>query len=264
MTDKHLARLKEFGVSFDELQSLFENLEDPYTVFVGGSIVEGYGNAESDIDAYVIYAREIPAQEITEFKFEGRTVGFDYVSDRRVDLESWSLSYINTIAEKIRSCSADLWKSAFIPTENEITFAHRILNGIPLVNTENFLELQARFESSQVSKLLAARYLAAYNDVAEDASGAITSRQYGPMLLLSRDAVRLALDAYIASMGETNAKAKWRFQKLEKIGDPDLSQQYWNIELGTDLHSHDDIPTCAEEWLRFATKLTYQATRKIQ
>ena len=74
---------------------------------------------------------------------------------------------------------------------------------------------------------------------------------------MSRKVIETAVDAFVCSRGETNAKEKWRFNKLEKLHDINVLERYWALEL-PHIVEQKDILVHAKECLRFANTLVLQ------
>jgi hypothetical protein len=99
-----------------------------------------------------------------------------------------------------------------------------------------------------------------YTASAEDAAGAIMSKQYGAALLMARSSLQIAMDAWLAACGDTNTKDKWRFFRLEKLGDPVLVERYWALELPR-IERREDILQYAKECLRYAEEIVAKAQK---
>lgn len=234
---------------------------DAYTIYVSGSIMEGYGNAESDLDVYIIFKEEIPLIDV-DIQTQEKTISLKFTPRWRLDVESWALPHLISVAKQLQGCDPDNGVDCLRLPETDLIFAHNLRVGIPIYNVDNFETLRGNFDFKHLAQLLIGRYLFLYNNVAEDASGSLTTKQLGTALLTARDTVRLAIDAFNASNGETNIRSKWRFQKLEKIGNPEILQRYWDIEMGTQIHTKDDVIPFVEDCLMFANQLVVRAIRK--
>lgn len=250
MTIDTLARLESLSINKDEI---LENLylpEKPYTVFLSGSVIEGYGNAESDLDLFVVYENAVPPvrSDITQ---ESNLISMEYIADWRVDIESWSSKTISAIASRISQSDLKDVGACMAISLSDFNLAHSIRIGLPIQNEENFQHLQQALDIQHISSILTERYLRFYYAAAEDAAGAIVSKQYGTALITARHSVEFALDALMAFHQETNIKEKWRFQKLAKLGMPLLLERYWQLETAS-LPTQEDVLPYAKDCLFFA------------
>lgn len=261
MSSDYEAQLSKLGVKTNEVLSSLNLKEEPYTIFLSGSVIEGYGNAESDIDVFVIYPTDIPSQRI-DLAWDTNVISLEYIANRRVDIEHWAKQQAFSVAQRLQDCppGLDHWSECVKVTQNDIEFAHSVRIGVPLRHKEHFEQLRAAFDYTHLSRILLTRYVYYYGCALEDASGAIASKQHGAALITSRSTLQYAVDAFLAGKGETNTKDKWRFFKLEKVEDPILMEQYWALET-PQISNRDDVLRHAEQCLRFANSLALKAQR---
>lgn len=247
--------LERFGIDAEQVLVAVPH-SDASTCFVSGSIVEGFGNAESDLDVFLVYDGEASGGG-AEYHRDTNTIAFEYLEGVRIDVERWSAANVRGVADRLGACQIDDWDACLNVPVGDLQFAHRILVGWPLREAERFHELQALFDGEHLARLIATRRLAEYHGVAEDASGAIKSQQHGAALLMARRALQLAVDVLVAAHGETNVKDKWRLFKLERIGAPDIVARYWSLETAG-IEQRDDVFKYAKQCLSFAQTLVMQ------
>ena len=233
-------------------------IRDRECTFVSGSLIEGLGNAASDLDVYVITdSRETPPAAMT-FRWGSSTVMIDYVGDLRTDVELWPRATVLACAAAIGACApGDIAAAAGIE-DRELQLAHRLRVGVAVEGAEILAELQAKFDWAHLSRVICNRFLADYNGWAEDASGAVRDGDPGTAMLASRLALGCAVDAHLAASGDTNSKAKWRFKKLQALGDDDLARNYLELEADTSTEPAALLAQ-ARSRLRYAVGLTSKA-----
>jgi hypothetical protein len=255
-------RLRELGINVQEIITGLPTPVEPHTIFISGSVIEGYGNAESDLDLFVVYPEALPEVR-AEYTATTNLTSLEYVGDWRLDIESWSRSQIIDAARRFRECSADLenWAECIQFTIAELDLAHRINIGIPLYNEPNFVELRNEFDAQHFSEILRTRFIYYYGVSLEDATGAISSKQYGTALIATRKTLQFAVDALLAAHGETNAKDKWRFFKLEKLGNASLIDLYWRLELPC-ISQGDEVLAWARDCLSVANQIVIDAQKR--
>jgi hypothetical protein len=240
--------------------------EGASVAFVSGSLVEGYGNAASDLDLLLL-GEERPrpvsrsaGEEPAVFTFQECEIQIDFADGVRIDTELWRLADAERIADSLNAWD---FSSRQAPPEYCSQFAHRVRIGLSLVAGEGFERLRARFDWDWMAVLLAGRFLESYNDLAEDATGAIQASDAGTAVLTSRWALGAAVDAHLAACGHTNAKAKWRFAKLRHLGQDDLLARYLATE--TDgARGDEEILAQAKQRLRLAAALAQSTQERVR
>lgn len=257
--NSHYKRLSALHIEPDKVLADLSLSTDPYTVFLSGSIIEGFGNAESDLDVFVVYPDELPTMR-TDFDRGSNTIAVEFTTDWRLDIESWSRPQVFQVAHSLNHCPPENQNACMNLQPFEIDLAHRFRIGIPILKEDHFQELLQAFDFQHISKIIMMRSLICYNSVAEDAAGAIASKQYGTALLTARQAVQFAIDAFLAASGETNAKEKWRFQKLERLQAEEQLKQYWTFET-PHITSQEDVLSYAKSCLLFAQRTTIEAQK---
>lgn len=253
---EELGILEKLNVDVGEVLSSLELPVEPDTIFISGSVTEGYGHAASDLDVFVIYPRQVRVE--ADLAWESHTVLSRWLSNWRLDIESWEKAEILAAAGRLRSIGTEDWEACRNAKLADIHIAHRVRGGIPIQSEANFRELQKAFDYAHLSQILISRCVSWFESVADDVVGAIDSGHAGLALLTVREAVGLAIDAYIASKGETNTKAKWRFAKLRRLGETDVLERYWAVELPR-VDRRDGVIDFARQSLDFANELMFKA-----
>ncbi|HLF27511.1 MAG TPA: nucleotidyltransferase domain-containing protein [Anaerolineae bacterium] len=253
-----VALLEKLNVDVDEVLSNLELPIEPYTIFISGSVTEGFGHALSDLDVFVIFPKQV--QVSVDIAWENHTISNKWIANWRLDIENWEKAEILKAARRLQEIGIEDWDACRNAKLADIHIAHRMRGGIPIQSEDNFRELQRAFDYDHFSQILVSQRVAWFESVAEDVVGAIDSKQAGLAWLTVREAVGLALDAYIASKGETNTKAKWRFAKLSKLGETEVLERYWSCELPR-LDHREAIIDFAKQSLDFANELMFKAQK---
>lgn len=248
------------------LTTLGRKVSDAYPdklfAFISGSLVEGFGNASSDLDVFIVTkddSRDLPAQgSATRFRFEDYAIDVDFQDRRRIDTEVWQLSKIMNAVSSIANCGLDTWVAASTLDEKVIDLAHRIRIGVPVAGDEEFAATKSGFDWERLRRILCHRFLNDYNAQAEDAAGAIKANDFGSALIMSRIVLGSALDALLAAHGMTNPKPKWRYRKLLAHNDQKLLKRYLEIEVEPD-DNPAGILSRARDRVRFATEIAGSA-----
>jgi hypothetical protein len=251
--------LEELGIDAEEVMAALPLKAETFTIFLSGSVLEGYGNTESDLDVFIIYSDQVPSQGVT-YTRESYDISFEYISNWRLDVESWAKEQVFSVAQRLDRCSSEDRNACINVAFSDIQMAHRVCVGVPIRHPECFERLREAFDFEHLSHIIMTRCLVFCDGTTEDAAGAIDSEQHGAALLTSRQSVQLAIDALLAAHGETNPKDKWRFFKLEKLGDPTLLERYWALETSNISHQ-DDVLEYAKECLTFANQIVLRAQK---
>lgn len=232
--------------------------------FVSGSLIEGIGNARSDLDVFVVtpHGDVESAVDAVPFTFGEARIDISYAEDIRVDTEVWTIHSIRVAAKQLREVPLDDRAAMTSMDERRLQLAHRIRIGVPTVHDEMFRSIQGLFDYARLAFVLCNRFLADYLNDAEDAAGAIGAGDGGTALLTSRAALGSVVDAYLAAHGETNAKPKWRVPKLRRHGDDALLTSYLSHEAQTGIDD-DALLGAAKRRLRAANQLAQRTREKI-
>ncbi|MFL6130864.1 MAG: hypothetical protein ACJ73E_17590 [Mycobacteriales bacterium] len=240
---------------------------DAVTAYLAGSLVEGYGNTQSDLDLFVLFAGAPPAAAGggAAAAFDGAgiyRVDLDYTDGVRVDTECWPLPAVLDVAKRLNESPADDWTAPVSLPEELFQLVHGIRIGMPVAAPAEFERVQAAFDWDHVCLLRYIRHMSVYTGSSEDAVGAVQAGDHGTALLTSREALGAAADALLAAAGSTNTKPKWRFTKLRGIGRADLGDQILAAELDPD-PAPEALLARAKDRLRLASDLTLAAARAV-
>jgi hypothetical protein len=253
----------------ESLTGIARTVADRYrgstTVFLSGSLVEGIGNDSSDVDVFVVHddgtALSGSASGV-DLTIADALVNIDYVDDVRIDTEHWMHGAVLGVATAIAEAASAGEIAAGGIAEHQLQLAHRIRVGFPVTGKREFTEIQAAFDWSKLSRVLAMRFLSMYSDAAEDAAGAVRAGDVGTALLASRRTLGAVTDALLAIAGCTNNKQKWRFAKLRQLGDRELLDTYLAAEVDTGT-ADGVLLDGARRRLRYAAELALDVARRL-
>lgn len=221
-------------------------------VYLTGSIVEGFGNSSSDLDFYVI--TRAPLHNRPQIVIEN-------LESLRLDIEYWEYDRVLRLAEKIdRMELNNPDKMPDLLSDAEADFCHRLKIAVPAQNGIGFEELRNHFDFKKFNEGMTIRYIRLYEGWAEDALGALESRDEGTACFVARRCLEAAMDAYLASRGETYARDKWRFRKMERQLEPghEWTAKFWRLSL-PGIEVRQNLGAYVEECLFFANQLIMEA-----
>jgi hypothetical protein len=202
--------------------------------YASGSFFEGFGNATSDLDVYVI-ADSLPDTAHRLGSRYTRAIDIIRLASVRVDAEYWLRQDVEQAAANLRAADPDDPEGLEFPGADEvIDFVHRLKIGFPLTGTPAFRRLQSLFDFDRARRILTAMRVLQYQEALVDADGAMRSARYETAASRARVAVFYALDAYLVGLGETYANEKWIYEKLirQHGRGSALYQAVWAVDHG--------------------------------
>jgi hypothetical protein len=90
------------------------------------------------------------------------------------------------------------------------------MHGIVLYGHTHYDEIRGAFNKSKFNESIRDRYLLAVNDEYTKLIGVVKEKYFLTAATMTRSLVEFALDAYLASLGDTYPRSKWRMRKLER------------------------------------------------
>lgn len=202
------------------------------TVYICGSTAEGFGNSKSDIDIYVI-GTELPDLHNADgrvidcgtYKINNQIIG-----SARIDIEYWTFREVKRLQKVLEDYKIGGDKLKL--NEEEIDFLHRLKFAIPLFGQELFHEMRASTRFDQFDRGLVISHINIYSGLVEDIDGCMADGDLYTALTASRLLLDRAIDAFLASRGETNARPKWRMRKLLRAfgEDSEVFKNYMRLQ----------------------------------
>ena len=235
--------------------------DDETSVYLSGSLVEGYGNSGSDIDVFVLTNDKPKGQLIIDKK--RFAISIHFIDTRRVDFEYWPAPRVLEIADRLRQIKpgTDFVAEKLDPVEE--LFIHRLKIGIPLWNSAKFADWQAKFDFSLFQKYLVQQAVHRIDGALEDLCGMLSDNDLDVALFRARDLVNLTIDAYCHYAGNTNPLPKWRVKILEsfatdQFGD-EVRSKFWQFQFPDVENLRTDSTAGAayiESCIEFANRVT--------
>lgn len=246
------------------LVGVVSRIPDVAAAFLGGSLVEGYGNSTSDIDLLVLVSGNSSSVELELQDREHLLVVDDsavlvsWVGNTRVDVEIRGIDDFTVRVDLLKTDDASLFLRPEF-SQGWLEFLNDLKIGIAVGGVDFGLEsVRKNLDWGQLSTLLARKYEYFANASIDDVVGAIDASDGGAAELSSRAALEFGIDSWLARRGETNPKPKWRFAKLAKLkGSERVTSEYWKL-LGT--HGADpesDALSRAEQRVLFTQGLIF-------
>ena len=204
-------------------------------VIACGSLVEGLGNAASDIDLLVIEpataetarAKDRPGVPLAEETIADM-VGGGGEADL-VDAEWVSRGYVLALIDRVHALAPG---SRTVPEFIDLEQYYRFAAGAAVVNPAAYADVRARMSVERLGALLAA-------DAGERVAGLLAEtvalRDAGlpdPAAYAAQQLLSWSLHAYVIEQGERFPPRKWRYEKLARLHGPDsaLHRRAWRLK----------------------------------
>lgn len=209
--------------------------DDALCVFASGSIVRGWGNAQSDFDLYVASAAawtgHVDEQSPVDLDPPTIPVTAFHVDDVRWDVEYWQSGQIDQLFEKVSWSKYDEDDGPLTLSRHEIDFLERLPYADALVGAEWLQAQNEALKASAVRPMLVRSRLNMVDIFTEDAVGQLMSGDQESAVLSARQAFAYAVDALTAHLGEIGHSIKWRARRVRSVQPAPLSfEDYWTLE----------------------------------
>lgn len=183
-------------------------------ICLSGSLVEGIGNARSDLDVYVI----TDAPDAARYSFGSAQIA--QIGDIFVDVEFIHPEKLEKLIDHMALFPAhelrDQRRSAIALTPGEMKLIHNISIATP-VEGDGFLRtLQDRINSKIQSRLLFDYCAILMDAVHDDVIGFIEANDVDSAKMSLRIYRQNLAGAFLAALGETNPAEKWRSMKMQR------------------------------------------------
>jgi predicted nucleotidyltransferase len=214
-------------------------LTDGEAAYVAGSLVDGLGGPDADLDIFVVTDRA---------RFQARTGGF--ASERRVQQRQLDFGIVYLHAGELELdvelhpvekfdalfaaldllrpvTRAKLWESfrwlGPVERSHALELLHRLRCSWPLGDIPAYASLRARFDEQT---FLDWNTLFCLMECEDYAKGVLKLRRYYDSLA----------DAALFARGQSLDRWKWRLPKLRCLGDEELLAQYLDVQLSPAPH----------------------------
>ena len=182
------------------------------TLFVCGSVVEGFGNEKSDLDLLLISAREdlpLTSRDATLLMMGHCAIDLRVI--RRAAAETLLKRFAGWVDEPRQPRNA----RAF--THDERLFLHRLRTGEALAGTEDFRQLQNKVPLTDLlrHRLDCAQYMASRIQV--DLAGLRSAGDQYSMMFAAQELLGHTVDALLAGHNYSNPHLKWRVRQLSEL-----------------------------------------------
>jgi len=210
-------------------------------VVISGTLIEGIGNAYSDIDVYVITDSYRQSGEIAlQHHHRVLTVDRDIVrpdtpsspvllihtvipgTSIKIDVEFKPFAEVESLLARIHDiyeyASDNLILLTKRLTDREEIMVHRLLNCVPILGQERFTALLRRLPVDEY-RYIAYRWVASDFAILLDLAGAWDAGELDRAVELARENVFVQTSGYLRLRGVTNLRRKWLLTYLKRLPD---------------------------------------------
>ena len=195
-------------------------------VFVSGSLVEGFGNENSDLDLFLVRHE---GEQTPDPRLVLATVG---VEGAYVDYEVYNQANMAAISAGIGGTDVTDFRAVWETSLDRVDLYYRTAVAEPVYNPQGLSLLQRVFDREVAARLLQVwtglRSVVRLQEARESLDAG-----FAPQALVSAQAAAAyAVDSYLASEGEAYPNLKWRYEKIERrFGrDSELYRKLWDLK----------------------------------
>jgi predicted nucleotidyltransferase len=208
-------------------------------IILSGSLVEGSGNSQSDLDVYVIGERKPNVADIDTSRhhwvYTGDDTGtitssgkegllfqiFDYIEPGNLawDVEYWTFEEVKKLFKDLDRAFADLLRHGYRSTTfgyKAAGFLHRLHHGLVVSDNPTAARLRAELPHSKLCYVLYRQYSSGYPWI-RDIRGAWLAEDYNLALYSLSEHLFDQMFAITFLEGLSNPNMKWIFHKLDNM-----------------------------------------------
>lgn len=233
--------------SFPSERIAQEIVTDPGdVVFVSGSLVEGFGNENSDLDLFLVRAE---GEATPDPRLVLATVG---VEGAYVDYEVYNQANMAGISAAVNGTDPSDFRAVWQTPLDRIDLYYRTAIAEAAYNEDGLRRLQRDFDQEVAARLLQA--WAGLRSVIklQEARESLDASYAQQALVAAQAAAAYACDSCLASSGEAYPNLKWRFEKIaRRFGrDSALYARMWQLKApgarGVTAYLEDVAAFCSE------------------
>ena len=236
---------RSLGVPIETLLRLVDFVAPYELVLASGSLVEGFGNMQSDIDIFVLTSKRTPSSRIFYSAGLNRTI-----DETRIRLDDL-VNLQNQLAN--RKGARELWGISAALSYKTTDLYYRLAIGIkmndPYAISKFHRNISLDHKLVQDDVILGA--INAARQLWQDSAGALGSGHVDQARVSARLGIERVIDAYGAILGELYHGEKWRWARLHRVyRDPlnfrELFDRYGPSNACSGTKAQDDVVHLAD------------------
>ena len=233
--------------------------DDTRAVFLSGSLVEGWGHPNSDLDLYVFGERARPSSVTGVRLLPLPTPEVDlvvhYEGDVRWDVECWRVAQVDELLGKVATADDPRAATSLALSYRETEILYRLSIGEPILGAAWLDAVKERIARSRLARFLAATAFNAADNLIEDTVGTLAAGDDASAVLAAQKAFGLTIDGLLYSKGHLCPNQKWRARKLADVAPAEISwEEYWAIETYAG-YSRNGAAEWVEQVLRWCERI---------
>ncbi|UTT39882.1 hypothetical protein NMP99_00755 [Glutamicibacter mishrai] len=230
--------------------------------FAAGSIIQGWGNRDSDIDIYLIVESLPPDYSLDDVHTSRGIQGDVHVTSkelfgRKTDIEVWTIDQVMSVLDKMNVGESEYSSSLLLGFNYfELDFMEKLNHGRAIAGSLTVDQLKRKLKSSAWRDLLIEQALHLSDIYLEDALGQLDASDLRSAILSAKLAFGHSVDAVCINSGQIGHSPKWRAKRMETISDSCMSfEDYWAIETMAS-YSPEQGERWATEVIRMCRKIS--------
>lgn len=205
-------------------------LPDAEAVAVVGSTARGWRHARSDTDLVVILPARAGEKD-SRLLSVSRSAVTAYAGTERLEAKYWTRAEVNRLIVNLPFGGAQDFSAMHNLSDEEISLLERLRHAVPLLGEPVLSDWGRRVNATQISFLVAQRFLSHAAHVFEDFRGCMESGDLDTAVLTGRRAYEYAVDALNAARGEYGLESKWRARRVRVLDGEALPfHRFWAIQ----------------------------------
>lgn len=203
------------------------------TVFIGGSLANGWHHAASDVDLYIISSNQEPWPYTSRISTSNGSVDIAWtVVDGVVcDVKRWHPDHIQTLLNGFTETPIRALRALDNLAEDERALLERLPSGIALLGAGSLVAWKATLSKSSFGIAQVTRKLDMMDSALEDSLAMLAAGDSRSAVLTARWALDFLIDGLLASDGDYGSAVKWRARRLLRASPVTISSdELWQLQ----------------------------------
>jgi len=190
--------------------------------YISGSLIEGYGNENSDVDIFVITKNKeevLLKEEVPEmfFSLDTHSIHTKQMENIRFDTEFYNVDEFEKIIFKSNSITYENGVVSPWLLENEYDMLHRFKVSVPLTNHDIYHDYFSKVNFNNFEKFNILQHTTEFGGLLDDLEGALKSKDYLTAYQMFSILFDNCIESFISSKNITNPKKKWIMKKMKDL-----------------------------------------------
>ncbi|MEV7010666.1 hypothetical protein [Streptosporangium sp. NPDC051022] len=245
--------------TFNEIAGKYPVFANALSVYAAGSVVQGWGHANSDLDLYVVTEEPVVVgDELESFVRHVSTedpvirIVLGEFGAFRADIEVWRAEQIDEVIARF-DCGTPSQETPELD-KAEQDMLYRLASGSPLQGESWWRSRRAAIDESGYGLWLAENRKLIAETFLEDVAGLLISGDHETALLAAHEAFTGAVEAVLAASGDYSINRKWLYRRLLAFPLPEITvDEAWAML--TMRGAHEDTAGWAERTARTTQRL---------